>query len=66
MANSSLPMSTTLLFFATPMRSAKSRSASGVTPRRRIPAMVGMRGSSQPETRRSFTSWRSFRFDITV
>ena len=38
----------------------------GVTPRRRIPAMVGIRGSSQPETRRSFTSCRSFRFDITV
>ena len=59
-------MSTTLLFFATPMRSAKSRSASGVTPRRRIPASVGMRGSSQPWTRFSFTSWRSFRFDSTV
>ena len=66
MAYSNLPMSTTLLFFATPMRSAKSRSASGVTPRRRMPAMVGMRGSSQPETRFSFTIWRSFRFDITV
>ena len=66
MANSNLPMSTRLLFLATPMSSAKSRSASGVTPRRRIPAMVGMRGSSQPETRFSFTSWSSLRFDITV
>ena len=66
MANSSLPMSTTLLFLATPMSSAKSRSASAVTPRRRIPAMVGMRGSSHPETSFSFTSWSSFRFESTV
>mmetsp|Transcript_21549 Transcript_21549/g.51868 ORF Transcript_21549/g.51868 Transcript_21549/m.51868 type:complete len:224 (+) Transcript_21549:920-1591(+) len=49
-----------------PIRSQKSRSAAGVTPRRRIPAMVGMRGSSQPSTYLPVTSWISFRFDSTV
>ena len=33
---------------ATPTPSANARMASGVTPRRRMPASVGMRGSSQP------------------
>ena len=37
-----------LSFLATPTRSQKSRSASGVKPRRRRPTIVGMRGSSQP------------------
>ncbi len=31
-----------------------------------MPEMVGMRGSSQPFTRFSFTSWMSQRFDSTV
>jgi hypothetical protein len=35
---------------ATPIRSQKSRIASGVTPRRRSPERVGIRGSSQPST----------------
>ena len=37
-----------LSFLATPTRSQKSRSASGVKPRRRRPTIVGIRGSSQP------------------
>ena len=40
----------TFSFFATPMREQKSRIASDVKPRRRMPAIVGMRGSSQPVT----------------
>ena len=50
MQNSSMPTSTTLLALATPMRLTNSRIAAGGTPRRFSPAMVGMRGSSQPET----------------
>ena len=50
MQNSSMPTSTTLLALATPMRLTNSRTAAGGTPRRFSPAMVGMRGSSQPET----------------
>ena len=46
--NSSMPTSTTLLALATPMRLTNSRIASGGTPRRFSPAIVGMRGSSQP------------------
>ncbi len=38
-----------LSFLATPTRSQKSRSASGVKPRRRRPTIVGIRGSSQPD-----------------
>ena len=55
-----------LSFLATPTRSQKSRSASGVNPRRRRPTMVGMRGSSQPETCFSTTSCSSLRLLITV
>ena len=51
---------------ATPMRSAKSRIASGVNPRRRKPTMVDMRGSSQPSTWPSATSWISRRFESTT
>ncbi len=50
MQNSSMPTSTTLLALATPMRLTNSRTAAGGTPRRFNPAMVGMRGSSQPKT----------------
>ena len=50
--------------FDTPMRSAKSRIASGVKPRRRKPTIVGMRGSSQPSTCFSSTSWISLRLLI--
>jgi hypothetical protein len=49
-ANSNIAMSTTLFALATPMRLTKSRIATGGTPRRRRPASVGMRGSSQPAT----------------
>ena len=45
---------------------AEVRIASGVYPRRRIPAMVGMRGSSQPLTCPSSTSSSSLRLLITV
>ena len=48
MENSSIAMSTTLFALATPIRLTKSRIAAGGTPRRRSPASVGMRGSSQP------------------
>ena len=37
-------------FLVIPTRSQKSRSAPGVNPRRRMPAMVGIRGSSHPPT----------------
>ena len=43
-----------------------ARIAAGVTPRRRRPARVGMRGSSQPATCWSRTSSRSLRFDRTT
>src|SRR5213594_3580491 len=52
--------------FATPMRSAKRRKPSGVKPRRRAPTSVGMRGSSQPSTCFSSTSWINFRLDNTT
>ena len=55
-----------LSFLATPTRSQKSRSASGVNPRRRRPTIVGIRGSSQPETCFSTTSCSSLRLLITV
>ena len=45
--------STTLFDLVTPLRRTKSRSAAAGTPRRRTPASVGMRGSSQPVTRPS-------------
>ena len=40
--------------------------ASGVKPRRRSPAIVGIRGSSQPLTSFCSTSASSFRLLITV
>ena len=40
--------------------------ALGEKPRRRIPEMVGMRGSFQPRTRPSFTSCSKRRFDSIV
>ena len=40
--------------------------ASGVTPRRRIPERVCIRGSSHPDTCPSFTSRSSFRLLTTV
>ena len=61
-----MPTSTMLLALATPMRLTKSRIAAGGTPRRRRPASVGMRGSSQPATWPSRTSSVSTRFDSTV
>ena len=42
------------------------RIALGVKPRRRRPHSVGIRGSSQPETMPSSTSFLSLRFDMTV
>ena len=65
-ANSSLPASTIELFLATPTSSQNPRMASGVKPRRRIPARVGMRGSSQPFTTPSATSLSSLRLLIMV
>ncbi len=59
-------MSTTLLALATPTRWTKSRKAAGGTPRRRSPASVGMRGSSQPDTWPPRTSSVSTRLESTV
>ena len=59
-------MSTTLLVRATPTRSTNARMAAADTPRRRSPARVGMRGSSQPHTCPSSTSWISLRLDMTT
>ncbi len=66
MQNSSMPTSTTLLALATPMRLMNSRIAAGGTPRRFNPAMVGIRGSSQPATWPPRTSSVSTRFDNSV
>ena len=49
-----------------PMRLQKSRIASGVTPRRRIAASVGSRGSSKPFTIPAATSSMNLRLLITV
>ena len=49
------------LVFETPTRRQKLRSDSGVYPRRRIPEMVGMRGSSHPWTNPCWTNRSSFR-----
>ena len=59
---------TSMMFsrFATPISSQNRRIDSGVTPRRRSPAIVGMRGSSHPVTCFSFTSCRSFLLLMTV
>ena len=51
---------------ATPISSANRRTASGVKPRRRMPQIVGIRGSSHPLTCFSFTSFSSFRLLMTV
>src|SRR4029453_15082871 len=51
---------------AVPPGRGKRRGVSGVCPRRRKPARVGIRGSSQPETSCCWTSSRSFRFDMIV
>ena len=59
-------MSMTFSFLAMPIRVQKSRMDSGVYPRRLRPLMVGIRGSSQPDTWPSCTSCRSFRLLITV
>ena len=58
--------STTLGALATPIRPAKSRSAAAGTPRRLRPRKVGMRGSSQPATWPSWTSWMRRRLESTV
>ena len=50
----------------TPIRLQNSRIEPGVKPRRRKPEIVGIRGSSQPLTSLSVTSWFSLRLDITV
>ena len=50
MAASKTAISTWELVFATPIRSQNERIADAVTPRRRIPEIVGIRGSSQPPT----------------
>src|SRR5258707_13054477 len=63
---SNMATSTTLLALATPTRLTKSRTAWGGTPRRRSPARVGMRGSSQPLTCPPRTSSVSTRLDSTV
>ena len=51
---------------AMPTRRTKSRIATAGTPRRRNPANVGIRGSSQPVTWPSRTSRVSTRLDSTV
>jgi hypothetical protein len=66
MVLSSRPISTRLSDLVTPMRSQKVRMEPGVKPRRRRPAMVGMRGSSQLLTMPSSTSWVSRRLLMTV
>ena len=65
-ACSSSATSVRLLYLVTPMVLQKLRMASGVMPRRRKPAMVGMRGSSQPFTSPSSTSWSNLRLLMTV
>ena len=59
-------MSVRLVYFVTPTPMANARTASAVTPRRRMPLSVGIRGSSQPVTSLSFTSAISFRFDTIM
>ena len=66
MQSSSTLMSIHESDFDTPMRSANRRKPSGVKPRRRAPTSVGMRGSSQPSTCFSSTSWISLRLDSTT
>ena len=66
MQSSSTLMSIQESALDTPMRSANRRKPSGVNPRRRAPTSVGIRGSSQPSTRRFPTSSISLRFDSTT
>ena len=66
MACSSTATSVRALYFVTPTWIANCRSAAAVTPRRRRPEIVGMRGSSQPLTVPSVTSCMSLRLLISV
>ena len=66
MANSSFSRSIRLSFLATPTMSQKRRMASGLMPRRLSPAIVGIRGSSHPETVPSLTRRISLRLESTV
>jgi len=59
------PISMVLSFLVTPIMSQKVTIDSGVKPRRRIPEMVSMRGSSQPLTCPSVTSWLSLRLLVS-
>ena len=63
---SSIAISTVPSVLEMERRLTKSRIAAAGTPRRRSPDRVGMRGSSQPSTRPSRTSWVRRRFDSTV
>ena len=63
---SNSPSSMMPFVFETPMRPQKSRIASGVYPRRLTPEMVGIRGSSHPDTTPFCTSIRSLRLLNTV
>ena len=66
MQSSSTEGSIELSALDTPIRSANIRKPSGVKPRRRAPTSVGMRGSSQPSTYFSCTSFRRNRLLMTV
>ena len=55
-----------LFDFDTPISAQKRRSADGVYPLLRMPLIVGIRGSSQPETIFRFTSSSRRRLLITV
>ena len=66
MAYSSLAASTRLSALATPTRRQKLRIAAGVTPLRRSPDRVGMRGSSQSLTYPSCTRRSSLRLETMV
>jgi len=59
-------MSVMLSNFVTPTPMAKRRRAQAGTPRRRMPLIVGRRGSSQPLTSFSLTRWMSLRFETIM
>ena len=60
-------ISVTLSYFVTPTPGHEAaQGARRVCPRRRMPLIVGMRGSSQPATAFSFTSWISLRLETIV
>ena len=65
-AKSNLSQSTVEFGLRHPDHVAELPDRLGGTPRRRIPARVGMRGSSQPQTCPSCTSAINLRFDMTV